>query len=186
MRVRKLEKRPWRMGTMILRMTSILPSIPLEKRGFLRRMGFMEGTPSGIRLERHKKDEDALSAISMAVLGSPRNRADTTVATQTALGVVAQVKTHIIVRSRFAAGVRASSRSSCKCGLRGISGGAQRLRRGSSLPKEASAAPSPVDSMRRCRPEITRHGLTESRHCRRGPPARHGDEQDLTMDLGIH
>src|SRR4029077_8535526 len=47
MTFRKLEKRPWRMGTMILRMTSILPSIPLEKRGFLRRMGFMEGTGSG-------------------------------------------------------------------------------------------------------------------------------------------
>ena len=29
---------------MILRMTPMLPSIPLEKRGFLRRMGFMEGT----------------------------------------------------------------------------------------------------------------------------------------------
>ena len=29
---------------MILRMTSMLPSIPLEKRGFLRRMEFMEGT----------------------------------------------------------------------------------------------------------------------------------------------
>ena len=29
---------------MILRMTSMLPGIPLEKRGFLRRMGFMEGT----------------------------------------------------------------------------------------------------------------------------------------------
>ena len=31
------------MGTMILRMTSILPSIRLEKRGFLRRIRFMEG-----------------------------------------------------------------------------------------------------------------------------------------------
>ena len=34
------------MGTMILRMTSILPSIRLEKRGFLRRIRFMEGGDS--------------------------------------------------------------------------------------------------------------------------------------------
>jgi hypothetical protein len=43
---RKLEKRPWRTETMIPCMTSMLPGIPLEKRGFLRWMGFMEGTPA--------------------------------------------------------------------------------------------------------------------------------------------
>jgi ATP-dependent DNA ligase len=60
MRVRKLEKRPWRTETMILRMTPMLPSIPLEKRGFLRRMGFMEGTGRSRSNDRDKPVRAAL------------------------------------------------------------------------------------------------------------------------------
>jgi hypothetical protein len=46
---------------MILCLTPMLPSIPLEKRGFLRPMGFMEGTGQMVRSGVARANEPLLS-----------------------------------------------------------------------------------------------------------------------------